>query len=143
MDERNGGVAASRTWCFVDWRCARCDHRGQRLGTVVHPIANVVQTFAALFDGFGHRRVLVGWREQLDVALGHLQQCLFDAIGLNGLAMLNRCAECALVVVDCGIKVAYGNGNVVNLSQQHPTSLRPTHRPPPTVVTRQRTATVR
>ena len=40
---------------LVDRRGAGGDHRGQRLGAVVDPVADVVQALAPLLERLGHR----------------------------------------------------------------------------------------
>ena len=58
-------------------------------------------------------------REELDVRVGDLQQRLFDAVAFDRLAVLDLTPERGAVVVDRGFEIAYGDGNVVDLGQQH------------------------
>ena len=58
-------------------------------GAVGDPVADVVQALAPLLEVLGHRRVVAGRREQLDVAVGHLEQRLLDAVALDDLAVLD------------------------------------------------------
>jgi hypothetical protein len=123
MDKGHRGSPASGPWCFVNRRGAGRDHRSKRLGTIGDAVADVMQAFAALFDGLGHRGVGSSRGEQLDVALCHLQQGLFHAVGFDDFPMLDMRAECPLVVVNRRFKVFDGNGNVVDLSKEHDVKL--------------------
>jgi len=86
---------------------------------ISHPISDVVESLAALVDRPGDRRVGSGRRGELDVAVGHLDQRLFDAVALDQLAMVHLGAERLAVVVDRRVEVANGDGNVGDLREQH------------------------
>ena len=66
---------------------------GEGGGAVGDPVADVVQALALLLEVLGHRRVVAGGREQLDVAVGHLEQGLLDAVALDDLAVVDHGAE--------------------------------------------------
>lgn len=119
VDERHGGAPATRAGRLVDGGRSRRHHGGERLGAVAHPVADVVEALTALVDRLGHRAVVAGRGEQLDVALGHLQQRLFDTVGLDDLTVVDLGPEGPAVIVDSGLEVANGDGHVVDLSQQH------------------------
>src|SRR5690606_5636055 len=70
VDERDGGTAAAGTRRLVDRRGTRVDHRLEGGGTVVDPVADVMETFPPLLDRLGDRRVGPGRRRELDVAVG-------------------------------------------------------------------------
>jgi hypothetical protein len=82
-------------------------------------VTDVVQAFATLLDGLRHRAVVSGGGEQLHVALGHLQQCLFDAVALDHFAMVDGGAERLRVVLDGGLEVLDGDGDVIDFREQH------------------------
>ena len=83
----------------------------------------MVQTLATLLDGLGHRTVIARGREQLHVALGHLQQRFLDAVTLDDFAMIDFGSEGALVVVDGGFQIVDGDGHVVDFGENHVVSL--------------------
>ena len=82
-----GRGASSMTWppwSFTDWRAD---------AAVRHPVADMMEAGPLPLQVLGHRRVVVGGGEQLDVAVGHLQEGLFDPIGLDHLPVVDRGAE--------------------------------------------------
>ena len=93
VDEGHGRAAAAGAGRLVDRRGAGGLHRRERRGAVVDAVADVVQALAPLLEVLGDRRVVAGRREQLDVALGHLQQRLLDAVALDDLAVVDDRAE--------------------------------------------------
>ena len=56
---------------------------------------------------------------QLDVAVGDLEQRLLDAVALDDLAVVDLGAERLAVVVDRRVEVVDGDGDVVDLGEQH------------------------
>lgn len=119
MDEGDRRAAGARSGRRIDRRRARGDHRSQRRRAVGHPVAHVVQPLAAPLDELGHRRVAASRGNQLDVRVRHRQEGLFHAVGLDGFTVVDRCAESPTVVVHRGLKVAHGDGHMVDLGQQH------------------------
>ena len=79
--------------CLIDQRGAGGPHRLEGLAAVGDAVADVVEPLAPLLDRLGDRRVVAGRRQQLDVAVGHLEQRLFDAVGLDHLAVVDGGAE--------------------------------------------------
>ena len=75
----------SRPGDLVDDLAAAVLHRLERRRAVGHPVADVVEALALVLQELGHRRVVAGGREQLDVGVGHLDQRLFDPVGLDPL----------------------------------------------------------
>src|SRR5918997_892023 len=119
VDERHGGAAAARTGRLVDDPATLGLDGLQRGGAVVDPVADVVQALALALEVLGHGRVVAGGREQLDVAVGHLQQRLLHTVGLDHLAVVDLGAERLAVVADRGLEVVDGDGDVVDLGEQH------------------------
>jgi hypothetical protein len=54
MNECNGGAAAARAWCLIEWCCTGSDHGRKCFGTVVYAVSNVVQAFTTLFKRLGN-----------------------------------------------------------------------------------------
>ena len=68
------------------------------------------------------RAVGTGGGGELDVAVGHLHQRLFHAVALDDLAVVHLGTERLGVVGDGGLEVLDGDGDVVDLGEQHPPS---------------------
>src|SRR6266508_5747734 len=109
MDERDRRAPAARAGYSIDGRRAGRLHRLQRLGAVVDPVADVMESLSTLLDRLGDRRVLTGGSEQWHVAVGDLEQCFLDSVGLDGLPMVDGGAERPRVIVDGRLEVAHGN----------------------------------
>src|ERR671917_1216539 len=119
VHEGHGGAAAAGSGRLVDHPAALRLDRVEGGGAVVDPVADVVQAFALALEVLGHGRVVAGGREQLDVAVGHLQQRLLHTVGLDHLAVVDLGAERLAVVADRGLEVVDGDGDVVDLGEQH------------------------
>ncbi len=87
-------------------------------GAVGHPVADVVEPLTLLLQVLGHRGVLPDGGEQLDVAVRHLQERLFDPVGLDPLAVVDRGPEGLGVVGDGRLEVVDGDGHMVDLGEQ-------------------------
>ena len=103
---------------LVDHPAAGVLDRLQRHGAVVDPVADVVQALALVGQVLGHRRVVADRGEQLDVGVGHLEQRLLDAVGLDPLAVVDRGAEDLGVPGDGRLEVVDRDGHVVDLGEQ-------------------------
>ncbi len=114
---------------FVDDTVAGRLHAGESLAAVSDPVADVVESFAALLQVLGDRRVVADRHEELHVRVGHLQQGLLDAVGLDDLAVTDVAAEGVAVVRDRRIEVVDRDRNVVDLRERagssHDTIVRP------------------
>src|SRR5918997_2460179 len=119
VHEGHGGAAAAGSGRLVDHPAALRLDRVEGGGAVVDPVADVVQALALALEVLGHGRVVAGGGEQLDVAVGHLEQGLFHAVGLDHLAVVDLGAERVAVVADRGLEVVDGDGHVVDLGEQH------------------------
>ena len=91
----------------------------ERGGAVVDPVADVVEALAALLEVLGDGGVVAGRGGELDVRVGHLHQGLLDAVGVDDLAVVDLGAERLCVVRDGGVEVVDGDGDVIDLGQQH------------------------
>ena len=101
----------------VDGLAARGHHGVERHPAVGDPVADVVQALAPLLERLGHGGVVPRGREELDVALGHLQQRFLHAVALDDLPVLDGGTEGPLVVVDGGLEVVDRDGDVVDLGE--------------------------
>ena len=90
MDEGHRGPPRPGPRRLVDDPAAVVLDRLEGRGAVGHPVADVVEPLTLLLEVHGHRRVVPGGGEQLDVAVGHLEEGLFDAVGLDPLAVGRR-----------------------------------------------------
>ena len=86
-------------------------------GDVVDPEADVVDPLAPLVEERRQLGVVVGRGEELDVALGHLEQRHLDALVDQLLAVLDDGPERLAVGVEGGGQVADGDADVVDLGE--------------------------
>lgn len=119
MDEGNGRAPGAGARLLVDRGGAGVDHRLQGGGAVVDSVANMVQAFALAGQELGDGGVVVGGSGELDVGISHLDQGLFHAVGLDDLTVVDLGPERSGVVVDGRLQIVDGDGDVVDLSQQH------------------------
>ena len=77
----------------------------ERGGAVGDAVADVVQALAPLLEALATGESWRGRREELDVALGDLQQRLLDAVGVARSRGARPRAERVAVVVDGGVEV--------------------------------------
>ena len=91
----------------------------ERRRAVGHPVTDVVEPLAPGLERLRHRRIGPGRRQQLDVGLGHLEEGLLDAVGLDDLTVLDLHPERVAVVGDGGLEVTDGDGDVVDLDERH------------------------
>src|SRR5210317_1703432 len=78
-----------------------------------------MKSFATLFNRFCHRRIISCRGQELYVTLCNLEQCFFDTVGFDNLAMVNCRAKRSLVVINRGLKISDSDRNVVNFGKQH------------------------
>ena len=117
VHERHRGAPAPGPRRLVDQATTLGPHPLQRGGAVVDPVPHVVDALALGGQELGHRRVVADRREQLHVRLGHLEQRLLDAVALHHLAVLDLDAVGVAVVLDRGLEVVDGDGDVVDLGE--------------------------
>src|ERR1700677_806385 len=91
--------------------------RLERLGAVVDPVADVMEPLALVGQVLGHRGVVTGRREELDVAVGHLDQRLLDPVGVDALPVGDGRPEGVGVVGDGRLQVVDGDRHVIDLGQ--------------------------
>ena len=103
----------------VDGPTTGCHDGLQGLGTVVDPVADVVDAFTALDEELADRRVGSGPGGELEVGLAHPHHGLLDAILFDDLPVADLGTKGPGVVVDRRLEVVYGDGDVVDLGQQH------------------------
>ena len=103
---------------MVDCHATRRDDGRQRRGTVIDPIADVMQPFAPSVEVLGNRRISACGPGELNVRIGHLQERLFHTVALDDLTMMDGGPEGSGVVGDRGLKIVDGDGDMIDLGKQ-------------------------
>ena len=114
VDEGYGCVAGAGAGGGVYGGGAGGDHGFQSFGAVVYPVADMVQTGAALFQKLGYGRVGAGGGCELDIGIGDLQQSFFHAVALHDFPMSDLSPESPLIKPDSLIQVVNRNSNMVD-----------------------------
>src|SRR5690606_7001992 len=123
VDEGHRRPPAARAGLLVDDPPTLGLDRLEGGRAVVDPVADVVEALAAALQELGDGRVGAGRGEELHVAVRDLEQRLLDAVGLDHLPVVDLGAEGVAVVRDGGLEVVDGDGDVVDLGQEHTVNL--------------------
>src|SRR5438128_548452 len=100
VDERNRRAPAPWARLLVDDAGAVLLHVPQHLSAVVHAVPHVMNALTTLLEVLGERRRFRHRHEQLDIAVGDLDERLFDTVAGDGLSMGDGRAEHVLVPGD-------------------------------------------
>lgn len=119
MNEGNRGAARAGAWRLVDGGGPGGDHGLEGGGTVVDPVADVVQALTPPLEMPGDRRVGPGGSRELDVALADPDQRFLDPIGVDDLAVMHLGTERGGVVGDGVLEVVDGDRDMVDGGQLH------------------------
>ena len=119
MKERDLQAEEAFARCCVDQLHAFSGERGQRCAQIVDLVGHVMHPRAALGQELAHRRVVAGWREQLDTAVADEHGSRLDALGENRRAMLDPGAEKTGIRSESLVEVADRDSDVMNAADVH------------------------